>query len=329
MAGKTGLSAQLGFGQQVDQTTRIAPTRFYEFLSESLTLDSQRVSSSGLRAGKRVEQYWRENRKGVAGSVTLEHPVVGSGILWKNILGALSGTATPVGATTARDHTLILGDLDGDFLTVQKSLPRVSGSAPAPRDFVGCKVVSASLTQNVDGFLQLEVTLDGYDMQTGNTLATASYPADLAQFFYEDCTITIDGTDYAADDFSLAVDNGLKTDRYKLRGDTRKLEQIEETAVNGRNISGSMASDFDGGSIADLYPDGTEFPVVVTWASPYEIEAGFNYELEITLPRCRADEGVATVGGPDVVTQPLGFKVLKPGYLEPISVRVRDSLTAP
>jgi hypothetical protein len=269
---------------------------------------------------------------GVAGPVSMEHPTVGAALLWKHILGAIA-TSTPVGATDARDHEATLGTLNGKFLTGQVGRPRVNNDTPKPYDYIGLKVASASLSQSVGGFLTIEVALDGYDEDTGQTLATASYAADLGQFFFDDCTLSLDdgggAATYAADDFNLSIDNGLATDRRKLRGDTRKLEQIEATTIDGRNITGSAASDFDGGSISDLYSDGTEFELIATWAHPVEIEAGFNYELEVTLPRCRADSGSATVSGPGIVSQPLGFKVLKPASDEPITVRLRDSLTAP
>lgn len=324
--GKTGLSAQLGIAAQVDQTTRATPTRFYEMLSEGLTLDNQRVQSGALRANRNIADRWRQNRKGVAGPITIEHPTVGAGLLWKHILGG-EATTTPVGADDARDHTCVIGPLDGDFLTVQKSVPRVSGATAAAFDLIGVKIVSAQLTQNVDGFLQLQLQTDGYDLLKDQSLAVASYPVDLEQFFSEDCIVTVDGESYEADELTLNIDNGLKTDRYKLRGDTRKLEQIEETSVEGRTITGNCGSDYDGNTIFDKFDEGEEFPVELTWTHPDEIEDGFNFSLSIELPRCRADDGTPVVGGPDVVTQPLGFKALKPASGQAITVVVRDNLT--
>jgi hypothetical protein len=325
--GKTGLSGQLGIGAQSVFTTRVAPTRFYEFLSEGIKLDSQRASSQGLRANKRVTRHWRENRKGVAGPISIEHPIVGSGLLWKYILGAVA-TTTPSGATNARDHAATLGALDGDFFTAQVGRASVAGVVH-PFDYVGCKIASASLSQSVDGFLQLEMQVDGWDEQTNQSLAVASYPTDLGQFFYEDCIVTVNSVAYDARDFSLAIDNGLKTDRYYLRGDTRKKEQIEETSVDGRAITGSCEGDFESLTIYNLFANGTEFPLSVKWTSPAEIETGFNYELEITLPRCRMDGETPAIGGPDVLAQPFNFVALQPSSGEPITVRVRDSLTAP
>lgn len=329
MAAKTGLGTQFGIAAQVDQTTRITPTRFFEVTSWGLALDATYASSQGLRAGRKVTRHSRHYRRGVAGPVSMEHPIVGAGLLWKHILGD-AATTTP-GGTDPRDHTCTIGELDGDFLTGQVSVPQEDGTAPSVRDFVGLKITGASLTQSgPESFLQIQPTFDGYDVEDNNSLATASYSTDYDVFHGADCVVQVAGSNFLADEFALNIDNGLAVDRRKLRGDTRKLEQIENTSVDGRNITGSIPSDFASDTVEDYYNDGTEFSVSATWTSPTEIESGYPFSLTITLPRCRADSGAATVGGPGVVTQPLGFKVLEPtNGDEPITVVVRDNLTAP
>ena len=50
----SGLGGQLGLAAESTYGTFVAPTRWFEFNSESLHLERERIESAGIRAGRRV-----------------------------------------------------------------------------------------------------------------------------------------------------------------------------------------------------------------------------------------------------------------------------------
>lgn len=323
--GKTGLSAQLGIGVESTWGTRVVPTRFVEILNESIKLDLQRVESQGLRAGRRFSRAYHANRKGAGGTVAFEWPTAGGGLIAKHILGAVA-TTTPVGGTLSRDHLATPGDFDGKSLTVQVGRPDFGGTV-RPFDYVGGKIVQAEFSNAVDGILQCVLTFDFQDEKTDQTLATASYPSALSQFFFAGAKLTIGGVDIDVRDISCLISAGLKTDRYYLRNSTLKKEQIEDTAP--RDAGGNFTADFTSMSLYDSFVAGTEATLSALWRSPIAIEGSIYPELEIAAARVRFDGETPNVQGPDVLTQPVPWKALEPAVGNTISLRVRSADATP
>ena len=327
MGSKTGLAAQCGVGVESVWGTRVAPTRYLEILNESLKLDLQRTESQGLRAGRRFSRKYRDNRKGAGGTIALEVPTKGFGLIAKHILGAVA-TATPVGGTLSRDHTATPGDLDGKSFSIQLGRPDLSGTV-RPFDYTGVKVMSAEFSNSVDGILGCTLTLDAQNEDTTQTLGTASYPTGLDQFFFVDAKLTLDATQVDVKDFSCSISNGLKGDRYYLRESSLKKEQIEDTAA--REVTGTFNADFDGMSHYNSFTAGTEAALVARWRNPVAIEPGFYPEFEITLTRVRFDGETPNVGGSDVLNMTVPYKALEPltGGSPTVSLRVRSDDSAP
>jgi len=323
---KTGLAAQLGLVAESTWGTRVTPTRFYEITGEAIKLDIQRAESAGLRAGRRYARAYHENRKGVSGTISGEVPTKGFGLIAKHILGAIAAPATPVGATLTRDHVATPGDQDGKSFTIQVGRPDLSGTV-RPFDYTGVKIMSAEFANSVDGILTYTLNVDGQNEDTAQTLATASYPTNLSQFFFTGAKLTLDGTQVDVKDFNCSLSNGLKGDRYYLRESSLKKEQIEDTAP--RDATGTFNLDFDGLTAYNRFTAGTEAALVARWRNPVEIEAGFNPEFEITFPRVRFDGETPNVAGADVLNMAVPFKALEPASGSTVSLRVRSSDTTP
>jgi hypothetical protein len=325
MALRSGLAAQIGFAAETTWGTYQIPTRFLEFVSEGMALSIERIESSAIRRNNRVlrSDRWIANKKGVGGAVSFEVSDKGFGLLFKHMLGTAAAPATPGGATNTRDHVFTIGDHDGLALTVQVGRPDVGGTTRA-FSYMGCKVTEWEISNSVDGLLALSLTFDGRDEDTGQTLATASYPSDQGLLSYVGGTISVGGSSMDVSDISISGSNGLKTDRHFIRSETRKKEQVPTEMVE---LSGSLSGEFEDLTAYNRFVNGTTAAVSAVWAGR-EIETNFNYTVQVDLPVVRFDGDTPNVGGTDIIEQSLPFKVLNNGTDEPIEITYRTTDTS-
>lgn len=324
MSIRSGIAAQIGYAAETTYGTYATPTRFLEVNAFAVKNAIERIESNALRSTNRVlrSDRWVANPKGVAGTVEHEVQSKGFGLLFKHMLGG-AAIATPSGGTNTRDQTFTLGDTYGLSLTVQAGIPDVSGTVQ-PFSWLGTKVASWTLTNDVDGILMLELTLDGASETTAESLAAASYPASSELLTYVGGLITIGGVAYDVTSFELTGENGLKTDRYFIRQNTAKMEPIIAAPVG---LSGSIGSEFVDLTQYQRFTAGTVGAVVAKWEGS-TIESSFKYTVQVTLPAVRFDGETPEVGGPDVVPATFPFRVLNDGSNEPITVLYRSTDTS-
>ena len=331
MAIRSALAAQLGLAESSTFGTYQTPTRFLEFLEESLEYQIERVESAGLRANNRVlrTDRYAPGQKRVEGSITVEPATKGYGLILKHALGS-SSISTPSGATLARLHAHTLGDIYGTSLTVQVGRPDTSGTVQ-PFSFLGCRVDSINFTSSVDEILQSEVSLVGQDMTTSQSLATATYPttgsaASYEQFYWTQGVVTIGGSSVAVvTDFELEVNNNLKSDRYFLGGAT-----MSEPIIAGMTeITGTITMEFLNLTAYQRFTANTQAAINAKWTAATAIEGSTYPYFEIDISKARFDTGGdPQVGGPDVLTQEIPFKVLNDGTNQPVTINYLTSDTA-
>lgn len=321
MAIRSGLAAQLGHVAESTYGTGVTVTRFTEFVDESLKLESERMESTALRAGRRVQRLdrWAVNKKGVSGDITYEVASKGFGLLLKHALGSLAIT-TPGGATTTRLHTVTLGDPWGLSMTVQVGRPDVGGTVQ-PFTYLGCKVTEWELSLEVDGPLMLKLTYDGRDEVTGTALATATYAASDELLWYTGATLTVGGSAVPVKKVMLKGTNGLKTDRYFINGSSLKSEPI---AGELSEITGEIECEFNGLTDYNRFVNGTTAALVFT-AEGSTIETTHKFGLTSTLPAVRFDGDTPNVNGTDITMLSLPFKVLDNGTDPPVSLAYKTT----
>lgn len=324
MAIRSGIAAQLGFAAETTWGTFATPTRFLEVNSFAIKNDVQRIESAAIRANNRVlrQDRFASNPKGTSGSIELEVVSKGFGLIFKHMLGAVAIT-TPSGATNSRLHTHTLGDLYGLGLTIQGGIPDVAGTVQ-PFSWLGNKVSEWTLSNELDGILMLGLNTDGSSEVTNQSLASASYAASTELLTYAGGTITLAGSAFDVSAFSLSGNNGLKTDRYFIRGSTTKKEPIPAALVE---LTGSLTAEFEGLTAYNRFVNGTVASLSATWLGS-TIESTFKYSVTVTLPAVRFDGETPEVGGPDVVGLSLPFKVLFDGSQEPITIAYQTTDTA-
>lgn len=321
MAIAGGLSAQLGIAEEVTPGTAVTPDRFYEFNSESLALDIERIESAGLRPNRRVlgASDWVAGRQGVSGDIELEVQPNGFGRLIKHMLGSVA-TTTPSGATNARLHTGTIGALDGDSLTIQVGRTGVDGTTRS-FTYAGCKINEWELSCSVDEFLMLTLGIDGMTETTATALASAAYPSVNVPLVWTQGAVTVAGSAFDVTAFSLSGSNGLATDRYFISATTpnSKRQQLESTL---REYTGTLEAEFTDLTAYNRFVNGTTAALTATFTGPL-IEGALNYSVTITLPTVRFDGETPSVDGEGIIGVSLPFKVLS----DDITIAVQNTDT--
>ncbi len=296
MAIGSGLDAQIGFALESPLGDYTAPTNFYEFTSESLSLSIERIESKGIRPGRRAKRRWAEGKRSVAGDVSLELAAESTGMLLEHALGAVSTTG---GGPWV--HRFTPGDLSDKSLSAQVGRPDVNGVVH-PFSYNGLKVASWSLEASVDDFLMLNLSLVGRNEVTSESLETAAYPATYNPFVFTQGGLTIAGVENCVSSFSFNGDNGLKTDRHFICSSTTSGEPRVATESGQRSYSGSLNMEFENLTNYNRFVNGTEGTLVLTFDNPTSSRS-----LVLTS-NVRFDGDTPNVSGMDTLEQTINFE---------------------
>lgn len=313
-----GIGGQIGFGIESTYGTGVTPTRFVEFMTESLSASVSQVQSFGLGRGR----FQRSSRhksfvSGATGSVELPVMTKGFNLFWKHALG--SHTATQAGVTSEYLHSSTVDSvgLVGRSLTVQVGRPDVGGTV-RPFTFEGCKVVAWELKNELDGQLSAILELDAETETTGTALATASYASADSPFYFTQVAATLGGNAIKTRSISIKGTNALATDR-RFLGNTKA-----EPLPNGEStIMVSLDMEFESLARHGQLVAGTELEnLIVTWDTGVAIPSGdgSNFKLTVTIPRLMVASGQPSVGSADILREQVELKVLYDGTNSPIKI---------
>ncbi|MCP2168133.1 phage tail tube protein [Goodfellowiella coeruleoviolacea] len=320
MAIPSGLSAQLGVGEETTYGTAVTPSRFYEFRQESVSLSIERLASTALRAGARVlrSDRWAPGQRSVSGDITMEVGTEGYGLWLKHALGSVTSTQPDAtNAPTVWRHVFTPGDLPPG-LTVQIGRPD-TGGVVRPFTYSGCRVSSWTLECSVGEFLTLQVSLLGRDETTATALATAAYPAGSVPLTFVTGSLSLGGTETCVRSVSIAGSNALAEDRYCIGGGGLRDVPVEQGL---REITGTLEGEFKDLTAYNRFTNGEEAELVLTFQGPV-ISGTLRHELVLTA-NTRFDGATPAVGGPEIVMQSLPIVVTDTGTQ---SVRVEYQTT--
>jgi len=312
MAIPSGLSAQLGAGEETTYGTAATISRFFPFRTESLALDVQRMESTALRSGGRLlrADRWAPGRRSVAGDVALEVETQGLGLWFKHALGGVTTDQPDAsGAPEVYRHRFAIGDLPTG-LTVQVGRPDQAGTVH-PYTYTGCRISSWTLECQVDEIATLQLSLLGQDCTTATPLATATYPAGSSLLTWARGAITLDGAELCVRSLSLQGTNGLAEDRYCLGNPLRR--QPSEMAL--REITGTLEVGFEDLALYQRFvqaaPDQPPAELVVLLEGP-TIAGTYRSHLQITA-QVRIDANTPVVGGAELLMQQVPIRVVDTG----------------
>lgn len=295
MALASGLDSQLGYAEESTPGTFETPTRFAEFIDENLVLEIERIESQGIRAGHRVIHRWAPGVQRVSGDINLELGAEGSGLLLEHMMGGVSTS----GASDPYTHTFTPGDLAGKSLTIQVNRPDITGTDRV-FSFTYCKVTSWSIEAAVNEYLKAKLSIYGANEDTGQSLASASYPTNFEPFVFTHGSMTVAGASVDVKSFTLEGDNGLATDRHFIRG-TNPSHPKEALESSRRSYTGSFVTDFEDLTEYNHFKNASEVALVLTFDRSSD-----NRSLVITA-NVRFDGDPPTVSGMELLEHTQNF----------------------
>lgn len=250
---RSGIAAQIGYGQETTVGTAVTPTRFLPLAGDpDLGLDVTRVESEGDIPGRLVlsSNQWRSGSKMVGGSVQHELPVAGGGLLLYNALGAKGSTSGAGPYTTV----LTPGEVFGKALTVQVGLPDVANTT---HKFVyaGCKIQELEIAAELDKPVQMGVTFIGMTETTGGSVTAASFGTGhtVPYSSITDGALTIAGSAQPCQGFKTKITRTLAERRFD--GQPTTSEPIDAGRLD---LAGEITVEFDGLTAYNRFVNGTE-----------------------------------------------------------------------
>lgn len=325
------LEAQLGTADETTYGTAVTVDHFLEFASEEIVPETQRISNTGLRAGRRTlsADQFIPAVTGYGGSVTLNVLTQGFAFWLEHMLGSVSTSGTG----PAYLHTGTIGDNCGKGFTMQVNRPLgACGATDAAHTFSGGKVSKWTLSTEPgeEGVLKLEMDLLFTDGTTSTALATASYPAGMELFAWPSATVSINGTGVPVTSWSVECDRKLKDDRLHLRGNPRRREPVPDDWLE---ISWTIGVEHDQDwpqVVAEAAADAILTDLVLEVTAPTEITTGVPPKIVVTLPAARVDEGTHTVGGTEIMEADISGMALTPaGGGSPVTIEVTSAESTP
>jgi len=303
MAIGSGIGSQLGIATESTFNTPVTVSTFYEFTNESINYNKNISVGLGLRAGGQVARSGRRvvTTSDATGDINLDLPTKGLGLLLSYAMGG----------TVQTSGTYTLGDVYGKSFTAQVGVPQYGGTV-TPKTIAGCKISSFEISAAQSAIATGRFTIDGASFTTATSLATASFPSNNSVFHFAQGAITVDGSSVAnIKDFTLSVDNVLKTDRFNLGSAGIKAEQI----INGfRAITGSLTAEFTDTTLLAKFLADTSAALVLTFSGPS------SSVLSITLPAVKFDGEAPQVGGPEVIDINFTFQAYDNGTDQPLTI---------
>lgn len=311
--------AQVGTVDESVYGTPVVVTKFFDFVSESMSREQERMETGSLRAQSRVTatDSWALGAINVSGDLNMELRPKGHGFWWKHAMG-IPVTSQPdaAGNPTVYLHTFTPANLPTSF-TLQVAKPDIADVAQ-PFTYHGCKITEWSLECGVGDIAKMTMSILGEDEDNSTALAVASYPTSNKVLNWTQGTITVAGSATDIKSVSLKGANNLQDDRYFLGSVLRKMPL--ENAL--REYTGTFETEFNGLTNYQRFVTGTEATVVLLFQG-VTITGAYKFQTQISM-NVRFDGETPKVDNAQVVPLSLPFKVINNGTL---SIKVEYQTT--
>ena len=325
------INSSLGVANESTYGTGVTVTRFYPMLTEKIGETVTKLESEGRRAGARVLSNTLSIPifQGATGDVELPIMSKDMGFWLKHMLGAV---ATSGPTDSMYTHTGTIASLKGTSFSAQINRPFHDSGTDQPFTYTGGKVASWSIEAGPGMEPKLQMTWDFYNMTTSTALATPSYTTglELLSWAHANATLTIAGTQVPVTKFSLKCDNGLKLDRYYIRGSGLKKEPV---ASAYRDIEWEVEADFSDLTQYNRFNQALGAnqyaQIVCTLAAPTLGGATTYPSTTITIPAARFDKADIDNSSTDPSMVTLGGKVRDDGTNSPVTIAVVTSQATP
>jgi len=302
--------AQIGAVNESTYGTLVTVTKFFDFVSEGLKREQERMESASLRAQYRVvsSDNWALGAINVKGDVEMEARPKGQGFWWAHSIGTpVTSQPDAPGNPTVYLHTFTPSDLPTSF-SLQVGRPDIGDTVRA-FTYSGCRITEWSFDCSVNEFAKVKMSILGRDEDTATALATASYPTNNKPLRFVEGTVTIGGSATDVKSVSLKGTNALADDRYFLGSALRK--QPLENAL--REYTGTLDTEFTDLTNYNRFVSGSEATVALLFQGPL-ITGTYYYQTKLTM-NVRFEGETPNIGGPEIMMESIPFKVVDNGTL--------------
>jgi hypothetical protein len=321
----TQLDNQFGISDESTYGTRVAPAYFVDFVSEGIERQQNNRVSAGLRKGQKVQRSDHQSQamKGANGPLQLDLAAEGVSKFLKHLFGKAPVVTQPAVGTdpTVYDHTFTLGDGAGLSFSSQVGRPGSAGTVRA-FDYTGCKVADGTISNGIDDYASLALTVDAQNEDDTQTLVAApTYPASQNLFHDGHLSVTVNATAFFSKSSSVKIDRQLALDRFFQRASSIKKEPLANALAVA---TGDLMGEFEDLTTFDLFRNGTIVQIVLDWVGA-TISTTYKRELKLTLPACRLDGPKPKTNGPGILDADTPFTILYDGTNEPITALLRTT----
>lgn len=323
----SGLQSQLGIAVETTYGTFVAPNRFLEFDSETLSRQANYVTSTGLRAGRRIPNIarHRETTRAAGGDITLKVPTRNFGVLLDMLHGNTT-TPTQQAATTAYLQTHNIGTTapDSKSRTLQVARPQIGGTIK-PFSYLGAKVTQAVFSIDTGGDLMCTLSFDAQDETTAQTLATASYTAGTTSYLFTQAAIcTIGSSTALVKSFNLTIPMPLATDRYGLGTSPLKAAPQNNDYIRPTM---SVTAEYYDDTLYGYFTAGTEIAAEVKFEGA-TIASTYNDTIGFAAAGCKVTGATPPVNGPGLLQIDTPIEIYDTGSGSPLVVSYLSTETA-
>lgn len=319
----SGLASQFGFAKETTFGTPATIDTFVEIEETDIQTTTEQDDAPVLG-----DLYLKTSDSetivtGAEGDVKL--PVMTKGMLrvFEQMLGSV--TSAQVASTAEYKHTFTPHALGGVGIsaTAQVGKP-IAGGAVQPFTFAGGKITEWELSVALREAVKLKLTWLFSSATTATALAAKSYVSGRRQFRWSTTTITWGGTAVSLESFKLSNKRAVDDKRYEL-GSIVRAEPIP----NGMSeLTGDAEGEFRS---LDIYNDakaGTVRQMIVTITGAMIPTTSNPYKIVITLPAVQLVDPIEPeVPGPEILMQPIKFRVLSNGTDPVITIDVHSDET--
>lgn len=323
------IDASIGLAKETTHKNYVAPTRHFEFNSESLKWNKTAKSGRGIRVGSRVA---RSSRRVVpmaegGGDFTVDVMSRGMGVIWEAVFGQVTDTEIVAGA---HQQVFTFAD-DLPSYTIQKGVVRADGTVDG-YSFLGSVCSGFEIDSPNGELITAKLSWDIADLVTSQAYVAPSYPAEGEVMHFGQVEAVIGGiitpattTEIASSaigisplcvrDFNVQVSSNLDNKRFCYGGGGRKGRQISMT----RQITGKFTAEYNQTDLRDAFLNDTDVSILFT-ATGSELVTGHNAVFQVVLPVTRLNGDIPEANADGVTTIEHSFEVFDGLVQEPMTL---------
>jgi hypothetical protein len=327
------VNSQFGFKKETTWGTAVTVDKFYEFESESLSLNREYYDGVGLRADTTFSPSARMKalKRTAGGDLTMSVPYKNFGAIVDQMV---TGTVTPVvvnGTGFISTFNVGLGAAPTKSATLQVNKP-YSTSTDVAFTYPGSMITAASFSVATGSVPMATTSWVAKDETTpgttpsGAALASASYPANDDIWTDIEIAVTVNSVTAA---YVTGVDVNWSIPR-AVRPFLDGTATYGQPVVNGRAaVEGTINAEWGDTAYYDLFRSGAKVGLVITCASTTAISGSTAFPtFKMTMSNIQIRGGSPNVGGPDLIGNSYPFVVGYDGTNAPLKVEITETATA-